>query len=69
METKEKEVWFWMYCKHCALKNKSEEHPTCSDCLSYPSNQDSHKPVNYLWDGIGEEPVYNSMEERKNEEG
>ena len=65
METKEKEVWFNLYCKHCALKNKSEEHPTCADCLSQPANENSHKPVNYIWDGEGEEPKFDSTDERK----
>ena len=65
MESKQKEAWFWMYCKHCALKNKSEEHPTCNDCLNQPYNEDSHKPVNYIWDGIGQEPLCDSTEERK----
>lgn len=67
MESKKKEAWFWMYCKHCALKNKTEEHPVCDECLNSPYNEDSHKPVNYIWDGIGEEPKYDSTEERKHE--
>lgn len=68
MENKQKEAWFWMYCGRCALKNKSEEHPVCNECLGEPFNENSHKPVNYIWDGLGEEPVYDSTEERKHEE-
>ena len=38
MESKDKEVWFWMYCKHCVNANKSEEYPACNECLNNPSN-------------------------------
>ena len=65
MESKDKEVWFWMYCKHCVNANKSEEYPACNECLNNPSNEDSHKPVNYIWNHVGEEPKYDSTDERK----
>ena len=68
MENQQKEVWFNLYCKHCKFKNDSEEHPTCADCLAQPANENSHKPVNYLWDGIGEEPKFNSTDERESHE-
>lgn len=65
MESKEKEAWFWMYCKHCKFKDTKDFEEPCTECLGCPSNEDSHKPVNYLWDGIGEEPKYDSTDERK----
>ena len=67
MESKEKEVWFWMYCKHCKSAKTPEDQDPCDECLNHPGNEDSHKPVNYIWDGVGEEPLYNSTEERKHE--
>lgn len=67
MESKKKEVWFWMYCKHCKFKDTKDFEEPCTECLGYPSNEDSHKPVNYLWDGKGEEPLYDSTDERKEE--
>ena len=61
----DKEVWFWMYCRHCKFKNTHESQSPCNECLDNPSNKDSHKPINYIWDEIGEEPKYDSTEERK----
>lgn len=65
MESKEKEVWFWMYCKHCKHDPVPDENEPCNECLYNPSNEDSHKPVNYIWDGKGEEPICDSTDERK----
>lgn len=71
MESKQKEVWFWMYCKHCkhyAINNDNEHDiyaEPCDSCLGDSYNWDSHKPTKYEWDGKGKEPIYDSTEERK----
>ena len=65
MESKQKEAWFWMYCKHCIDNKTPEVEDPCDFCLNHPSNEDSHKPVCYKWDGKGQEPKYDSTEERE----
>ncbi len=65
MESKEKEAWFWMYCKHCEFNNEKDFEGVCDECLNSPSNEDSHKPVNYIWNNVGKEPKYDSTDERK----
>ena len=65
MESKRKEAWFWMYCKHCKNSGIKDDEDPCDECLGQPYNEDSHKPVNYIWDEKGEEPLYNSTDERK----
>ena len=67
MESKQKEAWFWMYCKHCKNSCIKDDEDPCDECLGQPYNEDSHKPVNYIWDGKGEEPIYNGTDERKEE--
>ena len=67
MENNQKEAWFWMYCKHCKYAKTPESEDPCDECLVEGANENSHKPVNYIWDGVGEEPVYDSTEERKHE--
>ena len=47
METDTKEVYFYMYCCSCKHRDKNEWEDPCNDCLSYPANIDSHKPVEY----------------------
>jgi hypothetical protein len=44
-----KEVYFDKYCLSCKHLNENESDPEsqCWDCLENPTNQDSHKPVNY----------------------
>lgn len=49
MEDVYKEVYFDRYCKSCkyvSLKDENDEEP-CAECLSYPTNVYSHKPINY----------------------
>ena len=43
----EKEVFFDIYCKHCEYHKNTEEQPPCCECLQYPSNINSHKPVKF----------------------
>ena len=48
-ESREKIVDFDKYCptcKHKEVKDKEGEEP-CEECLSSPTNLDSHKPVKY----------------------
>ncbi len=48
--TGEKEVYFYKYCPLCKYKDeddKSLDSEKCSECLSYPSNTYSHKPINF----------------------
>ena len=42
-----KEVYFSQYCVTCKHKDLKEEEDPCDECLSNPSNEDSHKPVRY----------------------
>lgn len=42
-----KEVYFEKYCRTCKWISKPEIEDPCNECLSNPSNEDSHKPVNY----------------------
>lgn len=46
-ETRDKEVYFDKYCATCKHNKVSEESDPCWDCLGYPCNTDSHKPVNW----------------------
>ena len=42
-----KEVYFHVYCPSCKhVKIKNTEEP-CNECLSNPTNLNSHKPVKY----------------------
>lgn len=49
MEGDYKEVYFDQYCIKCKYINDDENDPEspCWDCLENPTNQDSHKPVNF----------------------
>lgn len=47
MESKEKEVYFWEYCKTCKYYQTYNDQDPCNECLSHPSNENSHKPVNW----------------------
>ena len=42
-----KEVYFDQYCKSCKHKDLKETEEPCDECLSEPTNLDSHKPVRY----------------------
>lgn len=42
-----KEVYFHEYCKSCKHKEVKENEEPCDECLSEPTNLNSHKPLNY----------------------
>lgn len=52
METLDHIVEFDKYCKTCKYRDLKDEEGAepCNECLSYPTNQDSRKPVNYKED-------------------
>lgn len=44
----DREVYFDLYCKDCINSELSpDESDTCNECLTEPSNDDSHRPVNF----------------------
>lgn len=43
----EKEVYFDKYCASCAHNSLKDYESPCNECLSNPTNDNSHKPVNY----------------------
>ena len=47
MEEKTKIVDFAYYCKICKHADKEGIEDPCNECLSYPTNIDSHKPVKW----------------------
>ena len=50
MEIIEKIVEFDKYCKTCQHCDLDEKFDPCHDCLNYPVNTNSKKPVNYKED-------------------
>jgi hypothetical protein len=42
-----KEVYFDEYCKTCKYESLKDYEDPCNDCLDYPWNSDSHKPVEW----------------------
>lgn len=47
MDLIDKEVYFSTYCPKCVFADVDEAEDPCARCLLYPSNQHSHKPVEY----------------------
>lgn len=47
MDLLNKEVYFDQYCKTCKYTKKLETDQPCSECVSYPMNENSHKPRKY----------------------
>lgn len=45
MEGNKKIVYFGIYCQCCKYYELDEFEEPCRDCLNYPINIDSHKPV------------------------
>ena len=45
MDNDQKEVYFDKYCETCKYLNLDESEYPCYECLNYPSNTNSHKPV------------------------
>ena len=43
-----KEVYFNQYCNICKNKDLPGDEEPCNECLDYPTNEYSHKPVNYI---------------------
>lgn len=42
-----KEVHFHEYCKSCKFKDMKNKEEPCDECMSEPTNLNSHKPVKY----------------------
>lgn len=42
-----KEVYFHKYCQLCQYVNRTDAEEPCDECLEHPSNEYSHKPVNF----------------------
>lgn len=42
-----KEVYFGEYCKTCKHKDVPEIEEPCNECLEYPVNLYTHRPVNW----------------------
>ena len=42
-----KEVYFHEYCKKCRHQKVKDTEAPCDECLSEPTNWNTHKPVNY----------------------
>lgn len=40
-------VDFQKYCPLCRYERRSEVKDPCDDCLSFPVNEDSRKPVSF----------------------
>lgn len=47
MEYSYKEVYFGQYCKKCKHVDTKEDEEPCEECLNYPVNLYSHKPVKF----------------------
>ena len=47
MEEVYKIVEFDKYCKTCKFEKTKEKDEPCAECLNYPANVYSNKPVNY----------------------
>lgn len=42
-----KEVYYNMYCPICKHKDLPDSEDPCDECLMYPVNTHSHRPVNF----------------------
>lgn len=47
MELINKEVYFSQYCKRCKHVKTPEDDDPCNECLTYPSNEHTHRPIKY----------------------
>lgn len=45
MITEPKEVRFDIWCEQCKYNDRDEIKDPCNECLAYPTNVDSEKPV------------------------
>lgn len=55
-----KEVYFGEYCKTCKYSETPEVEMPCNECLDYPVNLYSHRPIN--WKGAKGYEVYTAPE-------
>ena len=46
-ESREKIVDFRLYCPMCANYEVKQDEEPCNECLTYPVNTDSRKPVKF----------------------
>lgn len=46
-ESSDKIVSFYYWCPKCVHRNKTGDEEPCSECLYFPVNQDSRKPVKF----------------------
>lgn len=42
-----KEAHFYEYCKKCKNRDVSNTEEPCDECLSEPTNLNTHRPVKY----------------------
>lgn len=42
-----KEVYFHEYCKTCKYRKVKNTEEPCDECLSEPTNLETHRPVKY----------------------
>ena len=47
MESGLKLVMFDCWCPTCKFKNTLETEEPCNECLTYPANEDSTKPIKW----------------------
>lgn len=47
MEVVTKEVDFFKYCRSCKHKKDEETKDPCNECLTYPMNIHTRKPMMY----------------------
>lgn len=47
-DNEKQEVYFHEYCKTCVNKDLDETKDPCDECLSEPTNNNSHKPIKYV---------------------
>lgn len=48
MEYPFKEVDFTTYCPKCKYEDVEDIKDPCNECLDYPMNENTVKPVNYI---------------------
>ena len=47
MDDEYREVYFHEYCKTCKHKDLPDVNDPCNECLEYPVNLYSHRPINW----------------------
>lgn len=46
----QKIVEFWEYCCQCKYSPLKQDQDPCNECLTNPVNEDSKKPVNFVYE-------------------